>query len=289
MLGIRRFFSRQTPRGDYDAVPLSDIQSRFEAHEHGDHSNSSSSYHRQDKYTPTLKIRKAGLTVLLTIFVYTIAIYLVSAFRHHNGLEPLGYSYNSAKTVDLTGEGGFYRDMYPIRTMLKYWEIAEREVKERGLDTCDGQLSRGLIDSYVRSELDYCHPPVSFFSPFPLAGLIVERDGLTVDQDDDTDETASRITCAPAFHDEFTKWWPHAISPCISSNLRPIPDTHTQYHSRSCNVTPEGESLKKEMLADDQRFIKFVGTNIEEGEAEDCIEHLNRTWIEIPRQDRWNP
>lgn len=44
--------------------------------------------------------------------------------------------------------------------MIKYWEIAEREVRERGLDTCQGQLSRELIDAYVRSAVNYCYPSV---------------------------------------------------------------------------------------------------------------------------------
>lgn len=108
-------------------------------------------------------------------------------------------------------------------------------------------------------------------------------------EQDESDSTASRITCAPVHHDDFSKWWPHPVSPCISSHLRPISDTYTKYHTRSCALTPEGEQLKKEMLGGDQKDQKFVGSDIEDDQAEDCTDTLNRTWIEVPRQDQWNP
>lgn len=93
-------------------------------------------------------------------------------------------------------------------------------------------------------------------------------------------------------HDDFSRWWPHAASPCISTHLRPISETYTKYHADSCALTPEGEQLKKEMLDGDQKDQKFVGSDIEDvpnAEVGSCESWLNRTWIEVPRQDQWNP
>lgn len=153
MIGIRRFFSRQQHRGDYDAVPLSDLQPN--------EGRSQSPIERALPLQPssTLTIRKAGLTVLSTILVYTTFVLISSGFRSEPEPIPVEISYTLSQ-AQLSGAGGFYRDAYPIKSMLKYWDIAEREVKERGLDTCKGQLSRELVDAYVRSVLDYCHPAV---------------------------------------------------------------------------------------------------------------------------------
>jgi hypothetical protein len=54
-------------------------------------------------------------------------------------------------------------------------------------------------------------------------------------------------------------------------------------------MTKEGEKLKLEMLDGDQKDQKFVGTDIKDGEAGECDMLLNRTILEIPRQDQWNP
>jgi hypothetical protein len=114
---------------------------------------------------------------------------------------------------------------------------------------------------------------------------------LNIYQEEATDATT--ITCAPVHHDDFSRWWPHPLSPCISTNLHPIKDTYTSYHADSCTLTEEGEQLKAEMLDGDQKDQKFVGTDIQviKGEQglEICKSLLNRTIIEIPRQDQWNP
>lgn len=43
------------------------------------------------------------------------------------------------------------------------------------------------------------------------------------------------------------------------------------------------------MLDGDQKDQKFVGSDIEDDQAGVCTDILNRTWIEVPRQDQWNP
>lgn len=54
-------------------------------------------------------------------------------------------------------------------------------------------------------------------------------------------------------------------------------------------MTEEGQKLKAEMLDGDQKDQKFVGSDIKPGDAGDCKQLLNRTTLEIPRQDQWNP
>jgi hypothetical protein len=54
-------------------------------------------------------------------------------------------------------------------------------------------------------------------------------------------------------------------------------------------MTEDGEKLKLEMLDGDQKDQKFVGTHIQDGDAGVCERILNRTILEIPRQDQWNP
>jgi hypothetical protein len=54
-------------------------------------------------------------------------------------------------------------------------------------------------------------------------------------------------------------------------------------------LTEKGQKLKEEMLDGDQKDQKFVGSDIQEGDAGECKQWLNRTTLEIPRQDQWNP
>jgi hypothetical protein len=68
-----------------------------------------------------------------------------------------------------------------------------------------------------------------------------------------------------------------------------MPDTYTTFQAESCALTEEGKQLKAEMLDGDQKDQKFLGTDIQDGEAGECESLLNRTTIEIPRQDQWNP
>jgi hypothetical protein len=107
-----------------------------------------------------LTLRRAVLTVLSTIIAFASVVFVFSLFSNdvasesHLIIEP-------GHVLRIADNGGFYRDAYPIRSMLKYWEIAEREVEERGLDTCNGQLGRELIDAHIRTAVDYCHSSVS--------------------------------------------------------------------------------------------------------------------------------
>jgi hypothetical protein len=272
MLAIRRYLtarqSRGDTRGDYDALPLSEL---------GTGNPTPFLPAAQLRSDPPLTLRRISLTILSTIVAFTGFIFVFSLYGNNVDLSSSASSVPQ-HAVQITENGGFYRDAYPIRSMLRYWEIAEREVKARGLDTCNGQLGRELIDAHIRTTVDYCHTPVG--PAFWWSDWADFQDG---------EEHGTSVKCTAPHHDDFSRWWPHPIAPCISTNLRPVPDTYTSYHAQSCAMTEEGEKLKLEMLDGDQKDQKFVGTDIQNGDAGVCEHILNRTILEIPRQDQWNP
>jgi hypothetical protein len=291
MQAVRRLFgvsATSNGRDTYDALPLSDLRQ--------DQTTHSSPFSGTTSRPPSspVTLRKVIITILSTILALTAVFTAFSLFDTNLDFETTSnQAWSTAEgpdngNVELSGVGLFYRDAYPIRSMVKYFEVAEREVKARGLDTCDGQLGRELIDAYARSAIDYCRPHVRRRSPSAQERKDIQ---LNIYQDGIMDATT--ITCAPVHHDDFSRWWPHPLSPCFSTNLHPIKDTYTSYHADSCTLTEEGEQLKAEMLDGDQKDQKFVGTDIQdvegEGGAGTCKSLLNRTIIEIPRQDQWNP
>lgn len=155
MLAIRRYLavrqSRGDTRGDYDALPLSEL---------GTGQSNVPRPAPQLRSDQSVTFRRASVTILSTVAAFTGFIFVFSLFNDAVGLDTPA-AVEPGHTVRVAGNGGFYRDAYPIRSMLKYWDIAEREVQERGLDTCNGQLGRELIDAHIRTTVDYCHPPVS--------------------------------------------------------------------------------------------------------------------------------
>lgn len=173
MLAIRQFFAgnSRASQGDYDALPLTDL-----GHNHPDYSPDTRS--SLPPRSPGFTARKVILTILSTTLTFIAIVATFSLFDSETTLEQLDVAAaGSASPLRLTGAGGFYRDAYPIRNMIKYWEIAEEDVKEKGLDTCNGQLSRELIDAYARSAINYCHPPVS--PSHKLLSLELMRTGLS--------------------------------------------------------------------------------------------------------------
>jgi hypothetical protein len=154
MLALRRYLAARQARdtrGDYDAVPLSELGTA-----HSDSTPPIPHHHHESSLT----LRRAIITILSTLTGLTGLVFLCSLLDGGSNLK-LPVIDPSEHTLRIAGNGGFYRDAYPIRSMLKYWDIAEREVKERGLDTCDGQLGRELINAHVRTTVAYCRPPVS--------------------------------------------------------------------------------------------------------------------------------
>jgi hypothetical protein len=147
----------------------------------------------------------------------------------------------------------YYRDAFPIRSILHYLERAEAEIAARDLDTCDDKLGRSLVEAYHRTRLTYVSPS----SP-----------------------GGSEISCAQVKSDRLSEWWPVPAAPCLSTNLRA---NGRELQKMDAAVTAEGEHLWEEM-----RRERFVGSHLGEWDGE-CGETIGRTLLVIPRQDQWNP
>lgn len=167
--------------------------------------------------------------------------------------------------------GTFFRDAHPIRSMLAFWELAEKEVKAKNLDTCHGQLSTELIDAYHQSQMAYCLPRGSTAVQLASNG---------------TSGAETRIWCMPVQRNAFSKWWPYPAAPCLSTNIRAVQDSERKFVARGCEITDDGVHLQDEMKRE-----RFLGSDLESVESDlgTCKDVLDRTVIIIGRQDQWNP
>lgn len=182
--------------------------------------------------------------------------------------------------------GTFFRDSFPIRSMLAFWELAEKEVAAKGLDTCNDQLGRGLVEGYHSSELAYCVPPGEgdVFEAVNTANISAGWDAASGEQ-----VPASRISCSPVQDNDFTNWWPYPAAPCVSTNLRTIPNESRRYRAAGCEITEKGVKLTIGMGRE-----TFLGAQMESVDMDDeraiCKERIERTTaVLIGRQDQWNP
>ena len=177
--------------------------------------------------------------------------------------------------------GGFYRDPRPIKTILGFWDLAEKELKAKGLDTCWDKLGPRFIDEYHSTEMAYCLPPDT-----NLEGAAKARNESR--HSHDHKDLPTWITCSAIHRNGFTKWWPYPAAPCLSSNMRMIEGKGREYTAAGCEVTNDGTRLISQMAQEN-----FVGKNsvqvkleAEEAKCEDVVDH---TVLLIHRQDQWNP
>jgi hypothetical protein len=179
-------------------------------------------------------------------------------------------------------KGGFRRDSYPLRTLLAFWDLAEKEVSARGLDTCNDQLGRRFIDAYHDTDLAYCTPEGQTLGPLEVAAA--RQAGL----ESSTNLPSTLITCSAIQRHSFTKWWPYPAAPCISTNLRLVKGERKAFRAAGCEVTSTGATLDSEMGQED--FAGLRTTRLELGDpVAVCTETVNHTTILIGRQDQWNP
>ena len=179
--------------------------------------------------------------------------------------------------------GAFFRDSYPIRTMLAFWDLAEREVQARQVDTCRGQLGREFIDAYQRTELDYC------LAPDAAGGFVpgtIRNDSLSPHWDPSIPVPPTRITCVAVQRDSFSDWWPYPAAPCLSTDLRAVREDERRFHAADCELTDDGKALKGEMGS--ERFLGADAELVREGTGS-CKERVERTLLVVGRQDQWNP
>jgi hypothetical protein len=150
--------------------------------------------------------------------------------------------------------GTFYRDPVPLKTAMRFYNLAEHEIAQRDdLKTCDGQLSKHFMDAYVETEMEYC-------------------------------EGETTVACLPMHRASFNNWWPYPSAPCLSSHLRPVKDQGRRFRAQ-CKVTDDGKKLDDEMGHE-----RFLGMELLWDEQQtECKQTVDRTLVFIGRQDQWNP
>lgn len=189
---------------------------------------------------------------------------------------------DDSRWTEVHEEGGFRRDPYPLRTILSFWDLAEKEVEARGANTCDGQLGRQFIDAYHETDFAYCTPGGHALNSDATAAAREAAHGPK------TNQSSTIITCSAIQRHSFTKWWPYPAAPCLSTNLRLIKGERKAFHAVGCDATSDGARLDTEMDKED-----FLGLRISRLDPSDpdanCTERINHTTILIGRQDQWNP
>lgn len=174
--------------------------------------------------------------------------------------------------------GGFYRDPRPIKTILGFWDLAERELKAKGLDTCWDKLGPRFVKEYSSTEMAYCLPPDTSFG-----GASKARNESRLNHGGPT-----WITCSAIHRNEFTKWWPYPAAPCLSSNMRMIEGKGREYRAAGCEVTNDGIRLISQMANEQFAGKQSVQVDLNSKEAK-CEEVVDHTVLLIHRQDQWNP
>lgn len=175
--------------------------------------------------------------------------------------------------------GGFYRDPTPLKTILGFWDLAEKESKSRNLDTCWDKLGPRFIEEYHSTEMAYCLPPNTDFALAAKA-----RNESRHPHHD----LPTWITCSAIHRNEFTKWWPYPAAPCLSSNMRMIEGEGRAYRAAGCEVTNDGIRLISQMAKEHfaGKDSVQVALDSDEGKCEEVVDH---TVLLIHRQDQWNP
>ena len=176
--------------------------------------------------------------------------------------------------------GTFFRDSYPIRSMLAFWDLAEKEAGAKGVNTCGGQLSRELVQAYHDSQVAYCIPP-EMSSQVTLSNM---SSSSSPEWEPLDPVPATRIWCSPVHRSDFSNWWPYPAAPCVSTDLRVASKDSGTFKAVGCDVTQDGQDLDGEMGRE-----RFLGNSIERTYEGQCRERIEHTMLVVGRQDQWNP
>jgi hypothetical protein len=195
-------------------------------------------------------------------------------------------TWSIADSTQTVATGGFYRDSSPIKTILGFWELAEKELKAKGLDTCWDKLGPRFIEEYHTTNMAYCVPPGA--STDIEYGVEMRNQSRSRNRDHNGTDLPTYITCSAIHRNSFTKWWPYPAAPCLSSNMRMIEGGDRVTRAAGCQVTNDGTRLISQMAMEHYagRDAVMVSMDSKEGICEDIVD---RTVLLIHRQDQWNP
>ncbi len=226
------------------------------------------------------------LALIILHYVY-IGAFPYSRYAHkfrHSTWSDITYDFGSTLGLG-TPVGGiqgiFFRDSYPIKTIVEFHQLAIQEIAAIGLDTCDDKIGLRFIESYSNSVIPYCLPRASTDESFQFINTSSHHHHSLLTQLERTPDT--KIWCTPNHHDAFTQWWPYPNSPCLATNLRTINNEARLFEASGCALTEEGQDLLSEIGKE-----RFLGSDLRFG-GEVCKELLDRTVLVIGRQDQWNP
>jgi hypothetical protein len=230
----------------------------------------------------TIVIAHGLLQLVAPEHPYTSSIRSALLRPHAPVYDGTAYQLKDVSSMDVGRLGTFYRDPTPIKTLLSFGELAEKEVEERGLDTCWGKLGRRFIDEYHSTDLAYCIPPGD------ETAAEVRNASRYRSHDDQESLPATYMTCSAIHRNEFTNWWPYPAAPCISTNLRMIEGGDRAYRAAGCEVTNDGTRLISQMARESfaGRSSTLVDLDSEEAKCEQVVDH---TVLLVHRQDQWNP
>lgn len=224
----------------------------------------------------------------------------VDAEDAEGNAEEGGHERLSAETLRILAElprGPYVKDVYPIRTMRAFLELAEAEIKRAGVDTCRDRLGVPLIREWAKTAKSSCKvsdrgtelrssitPAEAEVTGTParqrrdIAGRYAavnseEREGKP--ETHDLEPGSGSITCFNPKDGRGSSWWVMGSYPCLSTGLETSGNA-------SRFVTPLDCTLPK------SRHKSALANILDHGEVE-CKEWVNTTTVLVHRRDEWNP
>jgi hypothetical protein len=185
-----KLFFETTMSAAYTPLPTT-------ANGHGYPSNQSNAKALLARLTPAApptRIRRLLAFLAVLALSSTLVVYLVFSpsfsfaggssaspgsnydYSTNNGYD--GGTYGSNEGGNGGGGGGvgpdgpaspFFRDAHPALHARLFLARAQAEIRERGLDTCGGQLGSKMVDTYMKNKVEYCKPSGASASSLPLS------------------------------------------------------------------------------------------------------------------------
>lgn len=212
----------------------------------------------------------------------------------------------SAETLRVLAElprGPLVQDVYPVRTMRAFLELAELEIRRAGADTCRDRLGAPLVRDWAATGRRVCRPAgreaelrSSITTPDSESTLAFDLDSgrarraeaISARRRSDAASVESReqkethelepgsITCFNPKDGRGSSWWAMGSYPCVSTGLQTSGNA-------SRFATPLDCTLPRSR---DQYALANV---LDGGQAVQCAEWVNTTTLLVHRRDEWNP
>lgn len=202
----------------------------------------------------------------------------------------------SAETLQILGSlprGAYVKDMYPIRTMRAFLELAELEIKRAGVDTCRDRLGVPLITEWAKTGKAACRAPErgtgtelrSSITPADSEvtgtqarqGRDLARRAISTRSEEERDpREQGSITCLNPKDGRGSSWWAMGSYPCLSTGLQTWGNASRFATPLDCTLPRSRDKYALANLLDDRSEVQ-------------CKEWVNTTTFLVHRRDEWNP